>query len=97
MFVVEANLKNCQTKLRRWSTASYGNITRALVEKKKQVVEVEEKTARGGSADWMHMLKAELRDLLSSEEKLWQQRSELLAARGRSKHKLFSWKGLLKV
>jgi len=34
MFVVEANVKHWQTKLKEWSKASFGNISRALTEKK---------------------------------------------------------------
>lgn len=50
MFVVEANVKHCQTKLRQWSKASFGNMSRALAEKKQQVKAVEEAAVRSGSA-----------------------------------------------
>ena len=37
MSVVEANVKHYQRKLKEWSKASFGNISRALAEKKQQV------------------------------------------------------------
>ena len=35
MSVVKANVNNCQRNLKEWSRVSFGNISRALVEKKK--------------------------------------------------------------
>ena len=72
MSVVEANLRTCQDKLREWSRGSFGNITRNIVEKKKQVKEAEKEAIKGNNVDRLHSFKAELRDLLISEEKLWQ-------------------------
>ena len=77
MSVVEADLRTCQDKLREWSRSSVGNITRQIAEKKKQVKEAEKEAIKGKNIDRLHSLKTELRDLLTSEEKLWQQRSKL--------------------
>ena len=76
MSVVESNLMTCQTSLRRWSKESFCNITRAVRDKKKEIEEAEKQAIRGACAAQMHYLRAELRDLLSREEKLWQQRSK---------------------
>ena len=48
MSVVEANVKNCQRHLKKWSKASFGNISRALVEKKKS----DQSGGRGGGEKW---------------------------------------------
>ena len=37
----------------------------------------EREVVRSGNGDRLHVLKAELRELLTKEEKLWQQRSKL--------------------
>ena len=71
MSVVEANLRTFQDKLREWSSGSFGNITRNIIDKKRQVKEAEKEAIRGIGVDRLHFLKAELRDLLISEEKLW--------------------------
>ena len=76
MLVVESNLMNCQTKLRRWSKESFCNITWAVRDKKKEIEEAEKRAIHGVCVDRVHYLKAELRDLLSREEKLWQQHSK---------------------
>ena len=77
MFVVKANAKHCQRKLKEWSKASFGNISRALVKKKQQVKEAEGEAMRSCNANRLHELKVELKELLTKEEKLWQQRSKL--------------------
>lgn len=77
MIVIEGNMVQCQSKLRLWSKTSFGNINRALIEKKNLVKKAEEEAVKGGNIYRLLMLKVELRDLLSSEEKLWQQRSKL--------------------
>lgn len=48
MSMIEANVKNCQTKLQQWSKESFGNITRGLIEKRQQVKAVEEEAVRSG-------------------------------------------------
>ena len=73
MSVVEANVKHCQRKLEEWSKASFGNISRALAEKKQKVKAAEGEVVRSGNANRLHELKVELRELLTKEEKLWQQ------------------------
>lgn len=45
-----------------------------MVRKKKILKESEDAAIRGGYMDRVHHLKLELRDLLSQEEQLWQQR-----------------------
>ena len=77
MSVVEANVNNCQRILKEWSRISFGNISRTLAEKKKQIKVAEGKVVRSGNGDLLHVLKAELRELLTKEEKHWQQRSKL--------------------
>ena len=77
MSVVEANVKNCQRHLKKWSKESFGNISLALVEKKNQIKVAEGEAVRSGNGDRLHVLKVELRELLIKEEKLWQQRSKL--------------------
>ena len=72
MSVVKANLRTCQDKLREWSKGSFGNITHNIIDKKRQVKNAEKEAIRGNDVDCLHSLKAELRDLLISEEKLRQ-------------------------
>lgn len=76
MSVVESSLKAYQTKLRLWIKESFGNITQVVRKKKRQIMEAERQADHGGCANQVHLLKAELKDLLSSEEKLWQQHSK---------------------
>ena len=77
MSVVKANLRTCQDKLCEWSKGSFGNITHNIIDKKRQVKNAEKEAIRGNDVNCLHSLKAELRDLLISEEKLRQQRSKL--------------------
>ena len=77
MSVVETNVKTYQRHLKKWSKESFGNISRALVEKKNQIKVAEGEAVRSGNGDRLHVLKVELRELLIKEEKLWQQRSKL--------------------
>ena len=39
--------------------------------------EAEEEAIKGGGADWVHLIKSKLRELLVKEEELWQQCSKL--------------------
>lgn len=71
MSVVEENLRTYQDKLHEWSRGSFGNITRNIIDKKRQVKNAEKEVIRGNNVDRLHSLKAELRDLLISEKKLW--------------------------
>lgn len=71
MSVVEENLRNYRDKLCEWSRVSFGNITRKVIDKKRQVKEAEKEAIRGNRVDQLHSLKAEFRDLLTSEEKIW--------------------------
>ena len=77
MSVVEANVNNCQRILKEWSRVSFGNISQTLAEKKKQIKVAEGEVVRSGNGDRLHVLKAELRELLTKEEKHWQQHSKL--------------------
>ena len=77
MSVVKANVNNCQRILKEWSRVSFGNISQTLAEKKKQIKVAEGEVVRSGNGDRLHVLKAELRELLTKEEKLWQQCSKL--------------------
>ena len=70
MLVVEANVNNYQWYLKEWSRVSFGNISRTLAEKKKQIKVTEGEAVRSGNGDQLHVLKAELRELLIKEEKL---------------------------
>lgn len=47
MSVVEANLRTFQDKLREWSRGSFGNITRNIVDKKRQVKEAKKGSDKG--------------------------------------------------
>ena len=71
MSVVEEILRTYQDKLHEWSRGSFGNITRNIIDKKRQVKNAEKEVIRGNNVDRLHSLKAELRDLLISEKKLW--------------------------
>ena len=77
MGVIETNLETCQARLRSWSKDSFGNITRDLIHKRKQLKEVEEEAIREGGANRVYLIKSELRELLVKEEELWQQHSKL--------------------
>ena len=71
MGVVETNLETCQARLRSWSKNSFGNITRDLIHKRKQLKEAEEEAIRVGGADRVYLIKSKLRELLVKEEELW--------------------------
>lgn len=71
MIVVEKNLEECQEKFWKWSNLFFGNVTRGLIEKKKKLKEAERQTTKGGSVDMVYILKEELKELLSKEEKWW--------------------------
>ena len=75
---VEGKIKSFQTKLNCWSWVAFGNITRALKEKKDQLRRVEELAIQGGSMDRVRRLKLEINRLLIKEEKMWKQRSRAL-------------------
>ena len=75
---VEGKIKECQANLKQWSCLHFGNITRALKAKKKQLRRAEEEAIRRGSMDRVHRLKWEINGLLIKEEKMWKQRSKAL-------------------
>ena len=54
---VEEKIKHCQAQLSRWRRVTFGNITKALTEKKKQLKRAEEVAMQGGSIDRIHRLK----------------------------------------
>lgn len=68
---VEGNIKSFQTKLNCWSWVAFGNITRALKEKKDQLRGVKELAIQGGLMDQVRRLKLEINGLLIKEEKMW--------------------------
>ena len=71
MSVVKANVNNYQRNLKEWIRVSFGNISWALAETKKQIKVAEGEVVRSGNGERLHVLKAELRELLTKEEKLW--------------------------
>lgn len=93
MTAVGRNLEECHEKLQKLSNLSFGNITRELIEKKKKLKEVEGRATKGGSADMVYILKVELKELLSKEEKLWQQHAmvALLKDRDQNSSYFHSW------
>ena len=78
MAQVEGKIKVCQAKLKQWSRTSFGNITRALKEKKQQLRQAEQRAIREGTMETVNWLKWEINGLLIKEEKMWKQRSRAL-------------------
>ena len=78
MIRVESKIGYCQSKLKWWSRAAIGNITRHLKEKKEQLRKAEDAAINGKSMGKVFRLKREINDLLSKEEKMWRQRSHML-------------------
>lgn len=64
------NLQSYQASLKLWSKNSFGNITRQLIEVRKNLKEAKMVANRGGSMNRFLSLKSELRILLTQEEKL---------------------------
>ena len=75
---VEGKIRRCQKNLKWWSRENFGNVTRALKEKKELLRKAEDAAIRGGSLVKVQRLKKEISDLLVKEEKLWRQRSRAL-------------------
>lgn len=66
--VVGKNLENYQRKLHLWSKASLGNIIWDLENKMRQLKIAERDVVQGGDGQWVHVLKVEVRDLLTTKE-----------------------------
>ena len=73
---VAGKINNCQSSLEWWSKQNFGNITRQLVEKKKQLKQAERVAAQASNFNKLQQLKHEINGLLVAEEKLWHQRSQ---------------------
>ena len=83
MVRVESKIGYCQSKLKWWSRVAIGNITQQLKDKKKKkekLRKVEDAAISGKSMGRVFRLKREINDLLSKEEKMWRQRSHVMAA-----------------
>ena len=68
---VAGKINNCQSSLERWSKQNFGNITRQLVEKKKQLKQAERVVAQANNFNQIQQLKHDINGLLVAEEKLW--------------------------
>ena len=75
MFQVQDKIRNCRQELRKWSKSTFGNITKALKAKTAQLKEAEVASMRGMNHDMVPVLKKEVQNLLSQEERLWRQRA----------------------
>ena len=75
---VEGKIRRCQKNLKWWSRENFGNVTRALKEKKELFRKAEDAAIQGGSLVKVQRLKKEISDLLVKEEKLWRQWSQAL-------------------
>lgn len=73
---VEENIKSCQSTLQWWSKNHFQTITQSLNSKKRLLKLIEETAVVSGRIELVLQLKREINDLLSQEEKLWQQRSK---------------------
>lgn len=73
---VEENIKSCQSTLQWWSKNHFQTITQSLNSKKHLLKLTEETAVVSGRIELVLQLKREINDLLSQEEKLWQQRSK---------------------
>lgn len=70
--VVE-KVSRCQNKLQSWSKLCFGNITKTLNEKRAALKRAETEALKGDGYESVYTLKKEITELLSKEEKLWQQ------------------------
>ena len=73
---VAGKINKCQSSLERWSKQNFDNITKQLVEKKKQLKQAERVATPANNFDQIQQLKHEINGLLVAEEKLWHQRSQ---------------------
>ena len=73
---VARTINKCQSSLQCWGKQNFGNITRQIVEKKKQLKQAERVAAQDKNFAQVQQLKHNINGLLVAEEKLWHQRSQ---------------------
>ena len=74
---VMSKIEACSTSLQRWSRLSFGNIRQMLKKKKKQLVQAEALSMRGGSHEQVRILRGEVHDLMVKEDVMWHQRARV--------------------
>ena len=73
---VVGKINKCQSSLQCWSKQNFGNITRQIAEKKRQLKQAERVAAQENNFVQVQQLKHDINGLLVAEEKLWHQRSQ---------------------
>lgn len=72
---VMGKIDACSLSLRSWSQLSFSNIRRMLEKKKKQLIQVEALSMRGGNQEHVWILKGEVYELMVKENCMQHQRS----------------------
>lgn len=72
---VMGKIDACSLSLRSWSQLSFSNIRRMLEKKKKQLIQVEALSMRGGNQEHVWILKGEVYELMVKEDCMQHQRS----------------------
>ena len=74
---INEKIQACKNKLEVWDKNCFGNVTRLLKDKTKQLESLESRPMRGEVGDQLCSLKKEINDLLGKEEIMWRQRSRV--------------------
>ena len=92
MFTATTKMKKCKMKLKKWSKESFGSIKNRIKETRERLWVAEETSVRSGAHQEVETIKKELNQLLQKEEKMWQQRSQVLWLENGDKNtNFFSW------
>ena len=67
---VMVKVDRCKNRLQHWSKVSFGNITKALNDKRNALKKAKTEAQRGSSYESVFILKKEITKLLANEEKL---------------------------
>lgn len=70
---INEKIQACKNKLEVWDKNCFGNVTRLLKDKTKQLESLESRPMRGEVGDQLCSLKKEINDLLGKEEIMWRQ------------------------
>lgn len=76
MAMVEGKINMCQLKLKWWSQQHFGNITRALLEKKSLLKKAKVVACGNGFYGEVVGLKLKFNEILMQEERMWHQRAK---------------------
>ncbi|KAM7253248.1 hypothetical protein ACFE04_025866 [Oxalis oulophora] len=72
-----ANIRNAQDSLQRWSAAEFGNLKREMSKKQRELTKLLDGPDPRGNHLAIKRVEKELNELLDCEMKLWQQRSKI--------------------